>query len=89
MAYLRNRAEVPTCSMVPVPGSRRARSSFFCVCEKTVHRTGTCVVAGSRLVRVHSKAVGSTGELVHKRQVPVHSSWVELGRTNRRRQIAA
>ena len=46
-------------------------------------------MAGSRLVRVHSKAVGSTGELVHKRQVPVHSSWVELGRTNRRRQIAA
>ncbi len=82
--------------MVREPDSILARSSCACVCVRTVGSTGRCGGEDNRLVADNTQVPEhSTREPGRRNKpVPVHSrragnSWVELGRINRRQQIAA
>ena len=79
--------------MVPEPGSRLVHSYVSCV--KTVVSARTYDVEGNTLEPDSTPVPEhSTQEPEHNKPVRAHNRragncWIELGRTNRRRQIAA
>ncbi len=88
MEQCHSKAEAMWHSMVPEPGSKLVHSSVSYV--KTVVPAGSHGAEDNRLVPGNTQVPEhSKREPGRNKQVRVHSRRVELGRTNRRRQIAA
>ncbi len=76
--------------MVREPDSILARSSCACVCVRTVGSTGRCGGEDNRLVADNTQVPEHSTQVPGRNKpVPVYSRRAELGRINRRQQIAA